>query len=116
MKCVIGDGASASFWYDSWTSLGPLIEVSGESGPRSMRLRKSASVGDATRDGAWHLPPARSPEIQEIQTAINAVEPPAPSNGPDIFQWRKSNDTFGSAFSSKVTWENLREHAASLLA
>ena len=116
MQCVIGDGASASFWYDSCTFLGPLIEVSGESGPRSMRLRKSASVGDATRDGAWHLPPARSPEIQEIQTAINAVEPPAPSNGPDIFQWRKSNDTFGSAFSSKVTWENLREHAASLLA
>ncbi|KAG2313366.1 hypothetical protein Bca52824_024923 [Brassica carinata] len=67
MHCLIGDRAAASFWYDCWTSLGPLIEVAGEGGPRSMRVRKSASVCDAARDGSWRLPPARSPAIQQIQ-------------------------------------------------
>ncbi|KAL0795647.1 hypothetical protein Bca101_067024 [Brassica carinata] len=72
------------------------------------RLRISASVCDASRDGLWRLPPARSPEIQQIRTAITVVDSPSPTKGHEIFQWCKANGSFGSTFSSKDTWENLR--------
>lgn len=42
MRCVLGDGASASFWFDTWTYLGPLISVLGDNGPRDLRLRIDA--------------------------------------------------------------------------
>ena len=34
LRCQIGNGKSAMFWFDSWNSLGPLIEFFGASGPR----------------------------------------------------------------------------------
>lgn len=56
MRCEIGDGQDALFWFDSWTELGPLLTYVGDSGPRRLRLRVSATVADATRNGTWNLP------------------------------------------------------------
>nr|VDC64960.1 unnamed protein product [Brassica rapa] len=109
MRCDIGNGKVASFWFDSWTDIGPLIEIAGDSGPRSLRVRKSAVVLDATSSGSWRLPAARSQQMQTIQIAITAIQPPEASNEPDRFLWRRTPDSFGPSFSSKVTWEFLRE-------
>ncbi|XP_013608037.1 uncharacterized protein LOC106423221 [Brassica napus] len=111
MRCVVGNGESASFWYDHWTELGPLFEVAGQSGPRSLRVRGNASVVDATVDGSWRFPAARSNEIQSIQMEITSLDLPMPSNGPDCYLWRKAGGTFGTSFSSKTTWEYLRVSA-----
>ena len=108
MRCVVGNGESASFWYDYWTDLGPLIEVAGQSGPRSLRVRGNASVVEATVQGSWRFPAARSEEIQSIQIAITSLVPPISSNEPDCYLWRKAGDAFGTSFSSKFTWEYLR--------
>ncbi|XP_022553478.1 uncharacterized protein LOC111203743 [Brassica napus] len=67
MRCAIGDGKTTSFCYDHWTNLGPLIGVAGQTGPPSLRVRIGASVSDATVDGTWRFPAARSHEIQNIQ-------------------------------------------------
>ncbi|XP_018480158.1 uncharacterized protein LOC108851250 [Raphanus sativus] len=91
MRCDIGNG-----------------KVARVSGPRGLRVRKSAVVFDATTNGSWRLPAARSQEMQSIQIAITAIEPPDSVRGPDRFLWRKSPDTFRPAFSSKATWEYLR--------
>lgn len=52
MHCDIGDGEAASFWFDSWTSLGPLIDFAGQGGPRSIRIRKGANVNQASTNGS----------------------------------------------------------------
>lgn len=49
--CEIGSGVSCSFWKDNWTSLGPLNDITGESGPRTVGLPLNAVVADAFRDG-----------------------------------------------------------------
>lgn len=33
IRCEVGDGTKASFWFDQWTPLGPLIDLCGISGP-----------------------------------------------------------------------------------
>nr|VDD19031.1 unnamed protein product [Brassica rapa] len=70
MRCLVKNGATSSFWFDTWTLLGPLISVLGENGPSMLRLRKSATVLDATREGSWRLPAARSPSAQTLQICV----------------------------------------------
>ncbi|CAG7907616.1 unnamed protein product [Brassica rapa] len=108
MRCIVGNGEVASFWFDYWTQLGPLFCVAGETGPRNLRIRQSAFVRDAANNGSWILPAARSEAMQAIQIAITAIDPPTIVKGPDRFLWRKSADSFGPSFSSKVTWQFLR--------
>ncbi|CAG7901047.1 unnamed protein product [Brassica rapa] len=67
LKCKVGNGQDAMFWFDSWSDLGPLIDFIGATGPRQLRIRLSASVTDATSNGEWHLPSARSPQAEALQ-------------------------------------------------
>ncbi|KAG2321578.1 hypothetical protein Bca52824_014791 [Brassica carinata] len=102
MHCSIGDGATASFWYDSWTTLGPLIDYAGEGGLRSLCIRKTAKVAEASIQGSWTLPAAHSNSMQTIQEVITTVEPPKHSKGEDTYRWRKSDGTFGPIFFSRI--------------
>lgn len=67
LRCLVRNGISSSFWYHTWTLLGPLISVLEEHGPRMLRIRKDATVSEAVRDGNWVLPSARSPEAVTLQ-------------------------------------------------
>lgn len=91
MHCVIGNGKNASFWFDSRTSIGPLIDVAGQGGPRALRLNKGAKVIDATRGGAWFLPPVRTDALLAIQVEITNIQPPSPDDESDVYQWRKAD-------------------------
>lgn len=53
----IGNGKKASFWYDSWTSSGPLIKDVGVADPRSFRMPLNAIVSAACNTDGWTLPP-----------------------------------------------------------
>lgn len=67
MRCEIGDGKLISFWYDSWSDLGPLIELFGLEDPRQLRVRKDARLVEATRNGFWSLPAARLDAATSLQ-------------------------------------------------
>lgn len=108
LRCEVGNGKSAMFWFDSWNDLGPLIEFVGAAGPRQLRLRLTASVVDATADGQWQLPAARSPQVEALQIHLTSLAPPIPTATDDKFLWVQANGTFGSTFSSRVTYESLR--------
>ncbi|CAA7030642.1 unnamed protein product [Microthlaspi erraticum] len=47
---MVGNGASTSFWYDSWTPFGALINYVGIAGPRSFRIPWNAKVSEACND------------------------------------------------------------------
>lgn len=57
LRCSIGDGRAASFWYDFWTDLEPLIEAFGQRGPKELRIQHEAYVDAASTNGEWSLPP-----------------------------------------------------------
>lgn len=108
MRCTVGNGNLASFWYDSWTSFGPLINFIGHRGPTKLRLPLDSLVTQAVRNGNWYLPPARSNEIQQLQIELTTINPPSVAAERDTFLWRSNTGQFVNTFSSKATWEFIR--------
>lgn len=51
LRCSVGDGCTASFWYDYWTDLGPLILDLCAKGPHDLRINLESPVISAAVDG-----------------------------------------------------------------
>ncbi|XP_010541226.1 PREDICTED: uncharacterized protein LOC104814740 [Tarenaya hassleriana] len=98
LRCSLGDGKRASFWFDDWIDLGPLIEFVGEDGPRLLRIPRQARVADVVTDTGWFLPGARSPRVLEILIRLSTIRVPNPGNGADKFEWKCGPNTYGNAF------------------
>lgn len=114
MRCNVGDGKTASFWYDWWTDLGPLISVFGARGPRDLQIPLHSTVSSAAANGDWFLPPARSHEAETLQLVLSTMQPPSDSRGKDVFLWRNgdwADWSFSKRFSSKATWNLLRQRS-----
>lgn len=102
LRCAVGDGQSASFWYDYWTYLGPLYLLF-SSGPRQLQVHDSASVSDAVRNGEWFLPPARSDNAVTLQIVLSSTAVPSVEKGGDTYLWRIQSGGFANKFSSQTT-------------
>ncbi|XP_024013389.1 uncharacterized protein LOC112087752 [Eutrema salsugineum] len=108
MSCVIGNGDDASFCYDSWKDLGPLISFVGDNGPRQLQIHLDAHIVHASQNGMWRMPAARSEEAQALQIALSTITPPSVDRGRDQYLWRNDSGTYVNVFSSKVIWELIR--------
>ena len=106
-KTRLGNGRSASFWFDAWSPMGQLIEHIGQSGPRSMRLRENSVVADAIAGSAWRLPHPRSQKEVELHTYLTTITLPLPMNVNDEYEWI-AGDSQLRIFRSATTWEVLR--------
>ncbi|XP_019087642.1 PREDICTED: uncharacterized protein LOC109127430 [Camelina sativa] len=111
IKCEVGDGTTASFWYDNWTDFGQLITFLGVAGPSQLRVRRSAKVIEASRNGAWNLQAARSVSGQSLMVALTEYPVSEATCGPYIFLWRKASGNYSHTFSSKETWEQVRHRS-----
>uniref|UniRef100_A0A0D3BYW5 Reverse transcriptase zinc-binding domain-containing protein n=1 Tax=Brassica oleracea var. oleracea TaxID=109376 RepID=A0A0D3BYW5_BRAOL len=109
--CSIGDGRASSFWFDYWTDMGPLIEGFGPHGPRELLISFEDKVVAATENGEWALPPARSQQAETLQIVLSTMNPPRSSRGEDRFLWRNGEGRFVPKFSTKATWQAIRETA-----
>ncbi|CAN7002052.1 unnamed protein product, partial [Brassica oleracea var. botrytis] len=110
LRYEVCNGQHALFWFDLFSDLGPLLTFVGDYGPRLLRVRLFATVANATRNGGWNLSLAKLPQIEILQIAMTAISPHDNSLGNDKFMWIQSNSTFGPSFSSKVTWELMKDH------
>ena len=110
LRYEVCNGQNALFWFDLFSDLGPLLTFVGDYGPRLLRVRLFATVVNATRNGAWNLSLAKLPQIEILQIAMTAILLHDNSLGNDKFTWIQSNSTFGPSFSSKVTWERMKDH------
>jgi len=108
LKCEVGNGKVAAFWWDSWTTLGPLIDFIGPNGPRMLRLPLDARVCDAIRGTHWNLPNARSDSVQTLQILLTTMPLPSQDAGEDVFLWRKPSRSYAKTFSLSGTWDQLR--------
>lgn len=111
--CQIGSGITCSFWKDNWTSLGPLLELTGERGPSLTGLSSNAVVAEAIRDGDWWISNSRSrnPIIQLLQQCLPSPQVVDPQGEDDCFQWQVGVNTPSSSFSTSDTWHHLHPPA-----
>ncbi|KAG7529879.1 Reverse transcriptase domain [Arabidopsis suecica] len=87
VQCKLGNGRLASFWFDSWCPLGPLIKYFGVDGPSLLRLPIHCSVADAWDDNGWILPPSRSLRALPLIDLLDSVTPVFSSLEEDSYFW-----------------------------
>lgn len=106
-KIRLGNGRSASFWFDVWSPLGQLIEHIGPSGPRSLRIRKNSVVADAINGSNWSLPHSISRKEVELHTYLTTINLPLSMDVNDEYEWIAGDSPLRN-FRSVTTWEVLR--------
>lgn len=93
MGCKLGDGRTASFWFDNWSSLGIIWDFFGTSGPCRLGIPLHSTVADVCGNLGWILPSARSrnPSVIDLRNQLIATPPPCISRGPYCFTWGLPN-------------------------
>ena len=107
LRCHIWNGRTASFWYDYWTSIGPLIKIFGQSGPTQLGIPLTSTVSAACSTSGWYMWPARSQESESLQIYLCSIPLPSLSPGSDSYTW-DVDDLSHKSFTAKHTWEAIR--------
>lgn len=97
-KVEIQNGKSTSFWFDNWSSLGCLYDITGNRGFIDMGIPSQATVASVktNRYRRRH----RTVHYNQIEDEIGKLTITA---GGDIPLWRASNDKHMNKFSTRLT-------------
>lgn len=105
LRCQVGNGRRASFWFDYWTPMGPLIKLFGHSGPSQLGIPLNSLVLEACSLIGWNLRPARSPEAEALQIHLCSVPLPSLTLAPESFflgnWWSVPESIFGKGLLGK---------------
>lgn len=107
--CEVGSGITASFWFDNWTSLGPLIEITGKIGPKSSGLPINAVVANGLRGNEWWISASRirNPIIKLLLQCLPSPETITNSENDDQYLWKIGANQPLDKFSTSATWHYL---------
>lgn len=105
--CDVGNGSRAKFWVDTWTPLGPLINLLGVSGPRRLRLPMNSTVAQACSSTGWRLPSPRSDAEVQLHAHLTLVALPSQSSVEDSYSWL-TNGIRNKDYSASKTWNDCR--------
>ncbi|XP_010436564.1 PREDICTED: uncharacterized protein LOC104720343 [Camelina sativa] len=89
VKCVLGNGQNASFWYDVWSPFGMLIKTVGADGP-----------------ARFGIPPQATEH--QLHSYLDSLPPPRSDVGKDCFKWNIQRQQF-TTFPTAKTWDCIRE-------
>lgn len=108
IRIDVKDGRSCHFWFDNWTGMGRLIDITGAVGTTYLGVLRHAKVNNAVTAGRWEIRGSRSRRFHDLHDCIKAIEPPLPEKGRDVVLWKHGEDDFQPSFSARKTWELLR--------
>lgn len=106
-RLSLGNGMTASFWFDPWSPLGQLYNYIGKTGPRRIWIRIDAVVAEAITGSSWSLPHPRSQQEVDFHSYPTTVSLPLSHDVDDMYEWI-AGDSPLSFFRSSTTWEFLR--------
>lgn len=106
-RMEVRNGKASSFWYDAWSDMGRLLDLTGVRGCIDMGISLKASVSAAvSRRPRRH----RSDIYVMIEEALhkqrNKME-----LGEDVAVWKSNTDVFKPKFYTSNTWSLLRSPA-----
>lgn len=103
---MINSGSSSSFWFDYWSQIGRLIELTGERGPMDLGIPINSTVENAIQ--LYRAKRHRSPVLQLIDKEVMDLKNKGLNNQDDICLWRRENGEYKEGFSTKQTWNIIR--------
>lgn len=104
-RVKLNNGKNTSFWFDSWSTMGSLMDIMGPSGLIDLGIQKDATVEEAM---------IKHRRRRHIVLILNQIEDELANlkekalTGEDIGLWKQKEDNYKSKFSSNSTWDQLR--------
>lgn len=110
LRVSIGNGFTASFWFDHWINQGPLIDVLSLNAPQISGFGLHSTVRDVCGTSGWKLPSerSRSPTLIHLRQLLLVNNPPTDERGPDIYSWQ-TGIISRPTFTTSHTWSQLRQ-------
>lgn len=105
LRYEIGNGHTALFWFDNWSSAGRLINITGDTGTQVLRIPRYATVSRAASAGQWNFRRCRGCHLWAMIATITLVPAPVDTASDDRYVWRHGEDEFKPCFSSLKTWK-----------
>ncbi|GAB2233166.1 hypothetical protein Droror1_Dr00002384 [Drosera rotundifolia] len=102
---TIGDETSISFWFDSWSAVGPLYLKVTNSFIYNTRIPRNAMQGQFIRDGVLLLP-------QTVLNLFHGQSLPAVQQGSDVIYWGRD---MMQTFTTRAAWQLLRPSSHKVL-
>lgn len=105
-KMEVNSGSSTSFWYDNWSPLGNLIELTGERGSMDLGIPLNTTV-----EGAIQMYRARRHRVNTlrlIEQEVLALKNRGLNSNDDICLWKRENGEFREGFLTSQTWNLVR--------
>lgn len=109
LRSEIVNSNNTLFWFDNWLNMGRLLDVAGDSGRRTLGITRYATVANVASSGQWNLRRCRGYHLRAMIAPISSVPPPVEGAGSDRILWRHADDDYKTWFSSKRTWEQIRQ-------
>lgn len=106
MKYKLGNGERVSFWFDSWSPLGPLFKLIGEDGPRDFRIPLHESVAESCSQNQWLLAAPRSVNALAVHHHLAAISLPL-TGAEDLVCW-EIEGKIHHYYPTAQTWNFLR--------
>lgn len=107
MDCKLGNGLLASFWFDRWTPMGPLISFIGNTGPSDWRIPLDASVASVSSPFGWGIPPLTFAHALSLQLHLSTISLPLNAAIVDQYSWVIDGQRF-QRFPTANTWDVIR--------
>lgn len=109
--CEVNSGITASFWHDNWSSLGSLLHLTGDQGPRVSGLAEDAVVRDALVNNDWWVNRFRSrnPIISLLRNCLPSPQEIVVSEEDDRYLWKVGDGLPVSTFSASSVWDHLHD-------
>ncbi|XP_013673935.1 uncharacterized protein LOC106378333 [Brassica napus] len=98
----IRNGSVTSFWYDHWSSLGKLLDLTGERGCIDLGIPINTTVERDVQ--AYRCRKHRTSVLMQIEQEIMGLHRPGLVQEDDICLWKRENGDFHPVFSTSQTW------------
>ena len=105
----IRNGSVTSFWNDHWSSLGKLLDLTGERGCIDLGIPINATVERAVQ--AYPCRKHRTSVLMQIEQEIMGLRRPGLVQEDDICLWKRENGDFHPVFSTSQTWHLTRSQS-----
>lgn len=109
MQVEINSGSTTSFWFDNWSPLGRLIELTGERGCIALGIPLHTTVERAIQMYRSRL--HRVPVFRMIEQEVMKLKERGMNLMEDVCLWKRENGDFKSNFITAQTWDLIRVHS-----
>ncbi|XP_024010348.1 uncharacterized protein LOC112085369 [Eutrema salsugineum] len=108
-KMDIQSGEGTFFWYDVWSEMGRLFDLTGPGGVIDMGILLNATIASLVRRRRRRH---RNDVLNEIEQVLSVRISHLQHGSSDIALWKRKNGLFRDSFSSKCTWQLIRRESA----